>query len=1317
MGISLIAGIVSGFAAAIGTTALFSWAAFAISAGFSMVARALTPKPDLGAQMGGQSITTREAAHTRKIVYGRARIGGNIAYLESTGSDNKYLWLVITVAGHEIDAFESVWFNDQKVLDGTNYTTAWATANNSSTSPYVDIGFFKGDQTAADNSRTNNLVGASNKWTNDHKLLDTAYMVVRLTHDRDKFSSGLPNISTIIRGKKVLDPADIDAGDFVVGKRYQITSVGNTNFTAIGASANTVGVIFTASGVGSGTGKANIIDWSQNPALCIYDYLRDAKYGLGETTANILTASVNAAKIICDQAIPLTAGGNQPRYTMDGVIDTGSSLKSNIELMVGSMAGRLIYSGGQFEIHAGSYVAPAFTVDESQIIGEITVQTKQSRRSAFNGVKGVFLSEDDNYILADYPAQISSSFAVQDGDPIYLDLALPFTVNNVRAQRLAKLALLRSRQQEAITIPCNLSALRFKIGDNINVTNARLGYNAKVFEVVGYSMGFSSDGQMGVDVQAIETASSIWAWQSSDQDVFLGGGEVELYDGVVAKPPTELAVTAITFLAADGTNNSSFQTTWTASVDAFVEHYVVEWRLASPANQPYFSQETKLSPFRINNLESSKAYNVRVKAVNELGVSSTYATVDRTSTIDTTPPAAPSSVAAAGEFEQITVTWVNPTVVDFERVNVYRSTSSDGTYAEIGRSSGTTFTDTDLAVGVQRFYKLKAVDYTGNASTSFSAIVDATTTQVPVGGIADDAVDTAQIADLAVETNQLDNDAVTIAKIATSLQSTNYSSGSAGWKILKSGVVEFEQATIRGEVIAATGTIGGYTINSNSLFAGSGNTRVSLSTADGISLGSNTFNDAPFSVTRAGALKATSAIITGALTLTNVDGATVVYTSGNLQVGTVQTANIANDAINNAKIAVNAIQGDVIAAGAIVSAKLGADAVTSAKIADNAVVTAAINDNAITNALIATDAVNSDSLVANAVTAVKIVSGAITTAKIEAGAVVANSIAANAIIADKIAADAITANKIAANAITADAIAANAVTANAIAANSIVASKIAADAITANKINVTNLAAINANMGNITAGSISSALITGDVTEVYPVAQYYFTNLTSGAATMGSFTLPAPTSGILKRAKLDLNALFDIQNNNQTPLSQAALIFVIQKKSKGVNAVSVGQVTVESFSLQYNQLLSISGNVLDKLDVSGGVAPSADASGTNEPASIQAVFFDGAANKTFIQTSSLSAIFSTNDTLHFSDSKFTSSGTFVTPGGFEFVFVATPPDPGGGVGRSSVYLPFKMSYGQSTTATDFRVRAHVSNAQSNVTYKIQRLTGTMENIS
>lgn len=48
----------------------------------------------------------------------------------------------------------------------------------------------------------------------------------------------------------------VTAGAFVIGKKYRIVSVGTTSFTGIGASANTVGVEFTATGVGTGTGTA-----------------------------------------------------------------------------------------------------------------------------------------------------------------------------------------------------------------------------------------------------------------------------------------------------------------------------------------------------------------------------------------------------------------------------------------------------------------------------------------------------------------------------------------------------------------------------------------------------------------------------------------------------------------------------------------------------------------------------------------------------------------------------------------------------------------------------------------------------------------------------------------------------------------------------------------------------------------------------------------------------------------------------------------------------------------------------------------------------
>ena len=59
-----------------------------------------------------------------------------------------------------------------------------------------------------------------------------------------------------------------------------------------------------------------------------------------------------------------------------------------------------------------------------------------------------------------------------------------------------------------------------------------------------------------------------------------------------------------------------------------------------------------------------------------------------------------------------------------------------------------------------------------------------------------------------------------------------------------------------GSITATEGTIGGFTLGSTSLIAGSGTTRVALDTANGIHLGNNTFNSAPFRVTRAGALTA-----------------------------------------------------------------------------------------------------------------------------------------------------------------------------------------------------------------------------------------------------------------------------------------------------------------------------------------------------------------------------------------------------------------------------------------------------------------------------
>jgi len=67
-------------------------------------------------------------------------------------------------------------------------------------------------------------------------------------------------LSTLATSGTTLDGLDsaynVTAGSFVVGKSYTIRTVGSTDFTLIGAVANTVGVLFTATGAGSGTGVA-----------------------------------------------------------------------------------------------------------------------------------------------------------------------------------------------------------------------------------------------------------------------------------------------------------------------------------------------------------------------------------------------------------------------------------------------------------------------------------------------------------------------------------------------------------------------------------------------------------------------------------------------------------------------------------------------------------------------------------------------------------------------------------------------------------------------------------------------------------------------------------------------------------------------------------------------------------------------------------------------------------------------------------------------------------------------------------------------------
>ena len=80
----------------------------------------------------------------------------------------------------------------------------------------------------------------------------------------------------------------VTAGAITVGSKFIIQSVGTTNFTLIGASSNTVGTIFTATGAGTGTGVVSALS-SQGTGTVI----EQQQFDYGPFDFNEISASIN----------------------------------------------------------------------------------------------------------------------------------------------------------------------------------------------------------------------------------------------------------------------------------------------------------------------------------------------------------------------------------------------------------------------------------------------------------------------------------------------------------------------------------------------------------------------------------------------------------------------------------------------------------------------------------------------------------------------------------------------------------------------------------------------------------------------------------------------------------------------------------------------------------------------------------------------------------------------------------------------------------------------------------------------------------------
>ncbi len=657
-----------------------------------IVGQALAPKidpPNFGTALeSGITVTSKAPTAPYRIIYGSARVGGTIVYAETTSSTNEFLHMVIVLAGHEVDDISSIYVGDDVVSlettsNDSNGIPIFTPTSSDQYNGKLRVKKHFGDPAQLADA---NLVSEITQWTTDHKISGKAYLYLKFTFDSDVYPNGVPNVSAIVKGKKLFDPratsftassstvstssntitisnhglstfdrATYDTnsqtaiGGLSNGTLYYVIKVDDNTFKLATNYANCVAgtPISLTSVSGSTTQKFNFTTFSDNPVLCIRDYLKDTIYGMQVEDTEINDTNFIAGANTCDETVSVTnPSGTEKRFTCNGAFQLSQSPKVIIENFLTTLGGFLIYSNGEFKIIPSSYLSPTVTLNESNLRSGISINSRVSKKELFNAVKGLYSEPANDFQPQNYPILTNSSFESEDNNErIYAEFDYPFTNSSRMCQRLSKIQLLKVRQQISFSASFDMGAFDLDVGDTVNITNARMGFTNKTFQVLEW--GFSidaSDGSLQITANFKEIASAVYDFSTSDYSTISSGKATNLPKSTSVSAPTAITLTDELVSYNDGTVIVKMVIELTEATDNFTELYEIEIKQLTDADGNAVTDDFKQigrgarTKYEFLNVIDRATYQVRARGVNIFGVKSSTITQDHTVVGLSAPP-------------------------------------------------------------------------------------------------------------------------------------------------------------------------------------------------------------------------------------------------------------------------------------------------------------------------------------------------------------------------------------------------------------------------------------------------------------------------------------------------------------------------------------------------------------------------------------------------------------------------------------------------------------------------------------------------------
>jgi len=704
----MVAGVGTYAAMAIGFTVV---ASATLAAGNAVMGR-LTNIPEIGLGQQGMSILSNAPSNTAplQVVYGTRRMGGTRVFIgTSDGYDddgeivgeNTFLNMVFAVAEGPVSEISKVYLNSVEVWPIMD--SRFDNGEPINKAVYVETYTGEADQSASqfliDISNSTGGVQDDWAWTADHKLSGVAYVFLCLQYDPEIWAAGVPIMTCDVKGRIVEDSRPT-----VVGGAFSIER------------------------------------YSDNPALCIKDYLTNTTYGRGIDSALIGNTSFNTAADYCDELVSFTQtvdGVNstvsQKRYTLNGVVNTAETNMNSLSKMLSSCRGALVFSGGFYKLVLDKATSASITFDESTILPNYEI-IRGGKSFLANRVSVNYFNPDSEW-QADFAFEQSATYKEEDNDLLLeKKLELPFTTNTLMAKYIALQSLKASRQNIVINFRTTQAGLLAEVGDVVYVSLEAPGWDTlnsnqgKEFKIV--QIGIEANDE--IMISAIEYDANVYSTQTFTWDTSRNTNLPSL--GTVTVPTNITATETLLFNEPRVTNRVSL--TWTKSLDSFVSSYDIAYKKLNTAI-PIKIHNVTGTQTNIDNLDPG-LYSFYVRANNNAGFHSEYISkilkVKGTEILPLVNPPGVTSVIenlistfqGSGVKAKATLNWGAVTNPEWEAIGVtidhykvqYKLASESTNWESPGSSTGTFIEFFDIKPGEYNF-RVSAVN-TANISSLYA---------------------------------------------------------------------------------------------------------------------------------------------------------------------------------------------------------------------------------------------------------------------------------------------------------------------------------------------------------------------------------------------------------------------------------------------------------------------------------------------------------------------------------------------------------------------------------------------------------------------